>query len=142
METNQTKFMPHALETIKFFHSKHIVLGLVTSSARAEVNIILRENGLGNYFSSVVTKDDVRRYKPDPEPYDLSARSLGFFKSNYIVFEDSLSGVMSARSAGLLCYAVQNHEGERNKLRNHADLVFTDLGEARHYLVDNRIIED
>jgi beta-phosphoglucomutase len=140
MENHKPKFMPHAKETVEFFHSKNIQLGLVTSSSRSEVDVVLNETGLRKYFSSVVTRDDVGRFKPDPEPYERSSKSLGHKKSDYIVFEDSFSGVRSAKAAGLTCYAIQSFEPERNKLKEQADRIFIDLSEARKYLMSNELL--
>ncbi len=140
MVNHAPNFMPYAKETVEFFHSKNIQLGLVTSSSRSEVEIVLKETGLRKYFSSVVTRDDVERFKPDPEPYEQSAKSLGHKKSDYIVFEDSFSGVRSAKAAGLTCFAIQSFEPERNKLKEHADMIFNDLNEAKEYLLSNQTL--
>lgn len=48
----------------------------------------------------VVTADDVRRGKPDPEPYLRGAELLGVPASRCLVVEDASSGVRSGRAAG------------------------------------------
>jgi len=42
----------------------------------------------------------VTRGKPDPEPYVLGARRLGFAAEDCIVFEDAPSGVKAGVAAG------------------------------------------
>jgi mannitol-1-/sugar-/sorbitol-6-phosphatase len=49
----------------------------------------------------LVCADDVLRGKPDPEPYLLAARLLGYSPNRCVVIEDSTAGVASARSAGM-----------------------------------------
>lgn len=55
-------------------------------------------------FSMLVTRDDVARPKPDPEPYTLALARLGIDGSDAIALEDSPAGVKSALAAG--CHVV------------------------------------
>jgi len=48
----------------------------------------------------VVTADDVPVGKPDPAPYLMGARMLGFSPQRCLVVEDAPAGVTSARAAG------------------------------------------
>jgi len=54
----------------------------------------------------IVTADDVRMGKPDPEVYFLAARRIGVNPEECIVFEDSLVGVQAARRAGMRAIGV------------------------------------
>jgi len=73
-------------------------LGIVSSSAKAEVEPILKASGLFEYFEVVICGDHVTHHKPHPEPYQLAARRLDV--SNPLVVEDSESGEASGRAAG------------------------------------------
>lgn len=55
---------------------------------------------------TVVTADDVRRGKPDPEPFLTAAMRLGFEPARCVVFEDSDAGGAAARAAGATVVAV------------------------------------
>jgi len=48
----------------------------------------------------VVTADDVSIGKPDPAPYLMGAKLLGFPPDRCLVVEDAPAGVLSARAAG------------------------------------------
>jgi sugar-phosphatase len=48
----------------------------------------------------LVTADDVRAGKPDPEPYLLAARRLGVDPGRCLVVEDAPAGVAAGRAAG------------------------------------------
>lgn len=55
----------------------------------------------------VVTADDVRRGKPDPEPFLLAARRLGVTDpSRCVVLEDAPAGLAAAEAAGMRSIAV------------------------------------
>jgi len=77
-----------------------------TSATSGDAFSLLREVGLGHYFDVIVTADDVRRGKPDPEVYLLAARRIGVAPEACVVFEDSLVGVQAARRAGMRAIGV------------------------------------
>jgi hypothetical protein len=54
----------------------------------------------------VVCGNDVRRGKPDPEPYLLAARRLGVDPARCLVLEDSVAGIAAAEAAGCFVVAV------------------------------------
>src|SRR6185437_9914582 len=59
-------------------------------------------------FQTLVCGDEVRRGKPDPEPYLLAAARLGVPPGRCLAIEDSPSGIGSAEAAGCLVVAVPN----------------------------------
>ncbi|MDR0358679.1 MAG: HAD-IA family hydrolase [bacterium] len=95
---------------------------VVTSSARALAEARLR--GAGLYAPLLVTADDVRHGKPDPEPFLLAAERLGVEPSRCVVFEDAPTGITAARAAGMRTVAVVTTYC-RDDL--HADVVITEL---------------
>ena len=54
-----------------------------------------------NYFSSIVSADDVKKSKPDPETYLKCADELQVRPQDCIVFEDSPKGVEAAANANM-----------------------------------------
>jgi HAD superfamily hydrolase (TIGR01509 family) len=78
---------------------------IVTSSGRDSAANKLRLSGIAGHFAKVVTRDDVRAAKPNPEPYLLAAQWLGVQPSRCLVFEDSEPGAEAAHRAG--CQVVQ-----------------------------------
>ena len=78
---------------------------IVTSSGRNSAQNKLSITGLGVHFTHVITRDDVTKAKPDPEPYLLAARLMGASPERCLVFEDSETGAEAAHRAG--CRVVQ-----------------------------------
>lgn len=90
---------PILLSTVHMLKSlKGIRLGLVTSSERCDVELLLRTAGIDSCFQSIVFGDDTRYQKPHPEPYLMIRKRLHV--ETGIVFEDSDAGIESATSAG------------------------------------------
>jgi HAD superfamily hydrolase (TIGR01509 family) len=80
-------------------------LAIVTSTGRAGAHRKLGIAGIADAFTHVVTLDDVRAPKPDPEPYLLAATLFGVSPARCLVFEDSETGAEAAHRAG--CVVVQ-----------------------------------
>jgi HAD superfamily hydrolase (TIGR01509 family) len=77
-----------------------------TSASRYDTERLLAELGLRRHFEVVVTADDVRRGKPEPEVYLQAAESLAVPPGACVVFEDSVVGVHAARAAGMRAIGV------------------------------------
>jgi HAD superfamily hydrolase (TIGR01509 family) len=77
-----------------------------TSASRWDVDSLLRGLGLRRHFDVIVTADDVRLGKPDPQVYLEAARRLGAPPAACLVFEDSRVGVEAARRAGMRAVGV------------------------------------
>ena len=78
---------------------------IVTSGSTRLATARIRAAGLP-VPSVMVTADDVRRGKPDPEPFELAARRLGVDPRRCLAVEDAVAGIRSARAAGCAVIAV------------------------------------
>ena len=74
---------------------------VATSSGRTRALHHLREAGIAGRFACIVTRDDVSRGKPDPEPYLAAAAGLGVRPQACLALEDSHTGVRAAHAAGM-----------------------------------------
>jgi beta-phosphoglucomutase len=95
-------------------------LAVVTSSGQAEVESILIRAGIREYFRVAIFGGDVKRHKPDPEPYLLAIEKLGVQKA--LVVEDSDAGVASATAAGLDVLRIHKPSDMPATLRAHLGL--------------------
>lgn len=83
----------------------------------------------------VISQEDIRAGKPDPEPYLLGAKTLRLPVSSCIVIEDTTSGVISAREAGAgRIYGVATSHSRAALNKAGADLVADHLEELLPYL--------
>ena len=90
---------------------------------------------------NLVTGDDVKRGKPNPDPYLLGAERLGFAPEDCVVFEDAIAGAQAAEAAGVgLIVGVS-----KMALAGPADIVVKDLtgitfdGEVLYIPDNNRL---
>lgn len=118
--------LPGALETVRAFGARGKLVGLATSSERENVRAILSSLGIADAFRAVLTRDDVKRSKPDPEIYRLAASRLGVSPGDALAVEDSPHGVAAAKGAGLHCVAVRSPHVDPARL-GAADALADDL---------------
>ena len=104
--TEKLKPIPGSIEALSELDS--LPLGLATSSSRSEAELTLRTLGIADRFSVVVTGDEVKHPKPSPDSYLLAAQRLDIAPQCCVAIEDSISGVRSARQAGMTVLAVTN----------------------------------
>jgi sugar-phosphatase len=72
---------------------------VVTSATRSLAEVRLRAAGIA-IPQVLITAEDVRRGKPDPEGFLLAAARLGVPIEDCLVFEDSPAGVAAGKAAG------------------------------------------
>jgi beta-phosphoglucomutase len=89
----------HVREAVRYA-AERVPLAICSGAARAEIEPVVEAAGLAECFRVIVSSDDVRRGKPDPEGYLNTLRLLGDPKSA-LVFEDTEAGITSAKAAGL-----------------------------------------
>jgi len=97
--STKLNLIPNALEIINECKRSEIKIALVTASSGRLMRAVLKRFPVG-IFDTTVSYDDVKRSKPDPEPYLLASKTLGVNITNCVVLEDSLTGVQSGLSAG------------------------------------------
>lgn len=85
---------------IKLIKDEYVV-ALVTTASGENVNDILREFKVGAMFDFIVTQEDVKSTKPNPECFELAIKLSGVAKENAIIFEDSESGLEAAKASGI-----------------------------------------
>jgi len=92
--------------------AQSVPCAVATSATRADTDQLLSRLGLLERFAALVTAEDVRRGKPDPEVYLRAAGAIGIEPSDCLVFEDAVVGVQAARRAGMRVIGVTTAHSE------------------------------
>lgn len=100
--------IPGAVDTVLRLGRAGFRLGIATSAGRLHLHACLERFGLEGAFLARVSKDDVRRRKPDPEAYVLALRRLDVGPDEAVAIEDTPLGVRAARGAGMRVFAVRS----------------------------------
>jgi HAD superfamily hydrolase (TIGR01509 family) len=83
-------------------------LAVASSSNRPIIDLVLELSGLDRFFRATVSSEEVPRGKPAPDVYLEAARRLGANPERSAAVEDSRSGILSARAAGMRVVAIPN----------------------------------
>lgn len=106
------------VDFISALHAFQIPTGVVTSSHHSRMLQFLTAIGVEDKFTHFVTAHDVTMGKPHPQPYQKMSEFLGIPPGDCLVFEDAVSGIQSAKSAGMLPMGIGN-EDARQLLISH-----------------------
>jgi HAD superfamily hydrolase (TIGR01509 family) len=121
--------MPGVAALIERARSRGARLAVVTNAPRLNADAMLRATGLAPAFDTVIVGEECNRGKPDPAPYRAAMEALAVHAEDALAFEDSPSGLASARAAGIYTVGIQSSLTDAN-LRDagaHATLKdFTD----------------
>jgi beta-phosphoglucomutase len=124
------------VKTLVYELTRSVPLALASGALRQEIVTILTTAGLLNYFQAIVSAEDVKQGKPEPEIFLQALRKLNanagvsrpIEPADCIVIEDSKEGIRGARAAGMKCLAVTNsHPAE---LLGEANAVVQSLEEV------------
>ncbi len=115
--------LPGASELLNALPSNRFAV--VTSATRALATVRLRAAGLA-IPKHLVTATDIRRGKPDPEPYLRGAEALGLPPADCLVIEDAPAGIHSGKAAGARVLALRTTAGDPQLLEAGADWIVRD----------------
>lgn len=103
-------------------------LALATSAMKMKAAINLKAIGLKfEDFDTVVTGDMVKRTKPNPDIYQLSALSMGLSTDECLVVEDALNGVQAGKAAHCSVCALEGTFTVTELVDSGADYVLSSL---------------
>jgi HAD superfamily hydrolase (TIGR01509 family) len=105
----------------------HVASAIASSGSKTRVNFLLDRLSLKKHFRVVITGDEVEHGKPDPAIFIKAAQDLQLDPLELIAFEDALSGVQAARSAGMMCVGIARPDGASALLNAGAYDVFPDF---------------
>jgi HAD superfamily hydrolase (TIGR01509 family) len=112
-------------------------LGLASSSNRPLIDLALEQAGIAGRFEVTLSSEEVGRGKPAPDVYLEAARRLGVEPATTAAVEDSRSGLLAARAAGMRVVAVPNvHFPPGEEALASADVVLGSLDELEPSVID------
>lgn len=88
-------------EEVKNLYEKGYKLGIVTSRLKNTTIRGLKKYNLDQYFHCIVTADDSKKHKPDPEPILIALEMLESRPENVIMIGDSIFDIQCAKNAGV-----------------------------------------
>jgi HAD superfamily hydrolase (TIGR01509 family) len=84
-----------------------VPIGVASNSDRWRLEVVLSAAGVRSLFDVTVAGDEVAEPKPAPDVYLRVATLLGINPGDCVVIEDSPTGVVAARAAGMSVVVVR-----------------------------------
>lgn len=114
-------------EYIRRLHENGIKIAAATSGFSELCKTAFRRIGIEEYFSAYAFSSEVGCSKSQPDIYLLAAQRLSLEPKDCCVYEDLITGVISAGSAGFTVVAVADSSNaqDRERLIRHSDHYIT-----------------
>ena len=116
---NGVRAYPGTVSLITSLNASGLPLAISSGALRSDILPILTILGITRCFLHVISADDVRKSKPDPESYLLAYQRLKethplllSMPNRCLAIEDTPAGIRSAKGAGLSVLAVTNSYSE------------------------------
>lgn len=106
--------------------SKHYKIALASSSRLYTINNALDQAGLRKYFSLIVSGEQFKESKPNPEIYLYTIKELNVNKDEAII-EDSSKGILAANRAGIKVLALKDDKFGLDQ--SQADIIINELND-------------
>lgn len=100
--------MPGAVDLIARARAAGWAVAVVTNAPRLNADASLAAIGLDQAFDIVIVGEECTKGKPDPAPYLTALETLNVSAGHAIAFEDSPSGIASARAAKLYTVGIRS----------------------------------
>ena len=132
-ESYSTKVVlkPNAKEYLERLKAKGIKLAVATASAETLFKPALINNGIYDFFDTIVTADEVERGKGFPDIYLKASKNLNLLPEECIVYEDIFKGIQGAKAGNFYTVGVydKHSEYEQDKIKKLADKYIKDFAE-------------
>ncbi len=103
--SGKIKVREGVLRLIEELSSFDIDQFIVTTSGRDSLEPFLKSSLIShlNYFTEIITYEDVNKHKPFPDAYKLALQLSKYSELNCVAIEDSVIGVEAAKAANINC---------------------------------------
>ena len=91
----------HEVVTIAREHHGKLPMAVASGGIKPIIEKVLVHLGIREYFSAIVTSEDVTRQKPAPDIFLEAARRIGVAPQFCRAYEDTDLGMQAIRSAGM-----------------------------------------
>jgi 2-haloacid dehalogenase len=123
------KMSPHTdvLSSLGKLTETGLRLAVLTNGTRKSLDSQIHHARLDGYFELLLSADEVRQYKPAPEPYDLACRRLTMNPGSVLLVTCHAWDIAGGHAAGLKTAFIRRERKALNPLSPRPDFEFNDL---------------
>jgi putative hydrolase of the HAD superfamily len=105
----KTNLFSHTIEVLEYLKPKY-ELHIITNGFEEVQHIKMKNSGIENYFSEIITSERAGFKKPDKRIFDFSMQLTNAFPAHSLMIGDSLEAdIIGAKNAGLHQVFFNNH---------------------------------
>lgn len=124
------RLIKNAKETVDKIAGAGYPICLITSERRANARFILDRLALSPSIPHLISRDDVEKFKPDPEPLAKAARLLGLRPEKCVYIGESPFDIQAGVASGVFVVAVASGNWSVQSLLDcHPDVLVDDISE-------------
>jgi len=127
-EIDEIQLVPNFIDFMLSLYKKGYLMAIASSNNRKIVDTIVNKFQLYKYMKFIISGEEVKRSKPDPEIFLTAAKKMNVTPSDCIVIEDATNGVKAAKAAGMKCIGLKNTDTGKQDL-SEADLIIENFNE-------------
>lgn len=133
-KTGEVDLKPGVHELLAYLEEQEIPRVLASSNVRPVIEILLEHAGIRDKFSDIISAEDVKFAKPDPEIFVIAADRLGLAAADCLVLEDSKNGILAAEGAGVPVVMVPDIVPPTANLQEKTEAVLPSLHDVIDFL--------
>ncbi len=134
----QSQYKPHLKliagldDFLKEADKQQIKIAIASAAIPFNIDFVVDNLNIRQYFKAIISADDVDKSKPDPETFLKAAEALGAKPEDCIVFEDAPKGVEAAKNAGMKCVVLTTaHEADDFEVQDNVLFFVKDYLDVR-----------
>ena len=98
--SNRVMIKPYVKDMLEKLQREGIKIYALTASPHRTADPCLQHNGIAHFFEAVMSTDDLKRKKSDPEIYREVARRIGVAPDEIEFYDDNNIALRTAKSVG------------------------------------------
>lgn len=118
---------PGAIELIGGLRRRCVPLAIASSSSSEIIDAVIERLELQDAFAVLQSAEHEPYGKPHPGVYIAAAQALGAPPASCLALEDSANGLLAAKAAKMICFAVPDPAEQNDKRFCIADRVLSSL---------------
>jgi HAD superfamily hydrolase (TIGR01549 family) len=127
---SNTSLTPHVVETLEELRNMNLKIGLCTVNSERATGFLLKRFGIAQYFTAVVSRNLVRRVKPNVEHLQMTLKLLGVYGEETLLVGDGARDMECANELKVIAVGITTGVSSKQELATSgANYLVTSLTE-------------
>lgn len=101
-------------ELLEFLRENNIRACIASSNDRDKIEYLIDKENIAHYFDFIISGEDVKNSKPDPEIFIKAAEKAGVSKDQALILEDSYNGYLACQKSSMDYYIIHDSSFEKS----------------------------